>query len=106
MRMGAGQSWEFDKLASLQIGKGFADIGCKRREIGVILFGQRADDLAYCSSIAAGKNFLRSFVQFEDAFREKQYAFACGGVDLQPDSARQSRLGGISDFQHMHDELY
>ena len=44
--------------------------------IGLVFFGQGANDLAQSSSIAAGKNFVSGFVQFKNAFGKKQHAFA------------------------------
>ena len=82
MHTGAARSCEFDQLASLQIGQGFAHISSKRRGIGIVIFGQCFHDLAYRSSIAASKNFVRGFVQFDDALGKKQNAFASRGVDL------------------------
>ena len=82
MRMDAARSCELDQLALLQIGHGFPDIGGQRRGISVVFFGQLVHDLAQCSAIAAGENFLRGFVQFDDALREKQYVFTRGGIGL------------------------
>ncbi len=41
-----------------------------------------ASVLAQRSSVAAGENFLGSFVQFDDAFWKKQHAFTGRGIDL------------------------
>ena len=82
MHMDVEQSCKLDQFALVKIGNGFAHIGSKRRNVGVVFFGQRPHDLAQCSSVAAGENFVRSFVQFDDAFGEKQNAFAAGGICL------------------------
>jgi hypothetical protein len=46
----------------LQNCKGFPHIGGKHFNIDIVFFGQRLDNLAHCSSIAAGKNVLSGFV--------------------------------------------
>ena len=60
--MGVARSCELDQLSLVKIGQGFAHIGGKRRNVGVVFFSQRPYNLVECSPIAAGKNFLRGFV--------------------------------------------
>jgi len=72
----------------MQIGQRFSHVGGKRFGIGVVFLGQPLNDLVQCSSIAAGKDFVRGFVQFDDAFGMEQHAFARNGIRLQPDSIR------------------
>jgi hypothetical protein len=80
--MDATRSCEFNQLASLQIGAGFAHVGGELLGIRVVFLCQVMHNRAQCSSIAAGKNFVGGFVQFDDAFREKEYAFAGREVGL------------------------
>ena len=77
--MVAVRSCELDQLAFVKIGERFAHIGGKGGNISVIFFGQVAHDLTQCSPVAAGKNFLRGFVQFDDAFRKKQTVLPVAG---------------------------
>ena len=80
--MVAARSFDLDQLAFVKIGERFAHIGGKGGNISVVFFCQVADDLAQCSPVAAGKNFLRGFVQFDNAFRKKQNCFAGREVHL------------------------
>ena len=43
--MGTTRSCQFDKLATLQIGKRFADVGGQHFEIDIVLLGQPEHDL-------------------------------------------------------------
>ena len=103
--MDAACSCELHEFAALQIHQGLAHIGGKRREIDFVIFGQCADDFTQSSSVAMGKNLLSCFVQFQDAFRKKQDAFASQAVDFQPNAGREPGFCVISDFRHKHDEL-
>jgi hypothetical protein len=80
--MGAAQSCELDQFAFVKIGQRFAHIGGKGRNVGIVLFGQGLYNLVKSSPVAARKNFVRRFVQFDDALREKQNAFSGCGVNL------------------------
>ena len=72
----------------MQIGQRFAHVGGKRFGIGVVFFGQHVNDVVQCSSITVGKDFVRSFVQFDNAFGVEQDTFAGDGIGLQPDAIR------------------
>ena len=80
--MGAARSCEFDQLALLQIGQGFAHIGSKRGQVSIVLFCQRLHNFDQRAPITTGKNFVRGVVQFDDAFGKKQNAFASSRVVL------------------------
>jgi hypothetical protein len=43
--MGTTRSCQFDKFATLQIGKGFADVGGQHFKIDIVLLGQAEHDL-------------------------------------------------------------
>ena len=60
--MDAALSFEFDQFALLQIRERIAYICGERVRVRLVFFGQFANDLAQCSSVAAGKNFVRGFV--------------------------------------------
>src|SRR5215467_7370624 len=61
-RNAATQSCESNQFALLQIRQGFAYICGKRVRVRFIFLSQFTNDLAQCSSVAAGKNFVRGFV--------------------------------------------
>ena len=71
-------SSDFDQPALLQIRQNFAYIRSERVRVRLVFFGQFADDLAQYSSVAAGKNFVRSFVKFDNTFGVKQHVFTRG----------------------------
>ena len=58
-RNAAVQSCEFNQFVPLQIRQGFMYISSNRHPIRLVFFSQRLNDLAECSSVAAGKNFVR-----------------------------------------------
>ena len=86
--MAGAHSCVLNQSSLMQIGQRFAHVDGKRVGIGVVFFGERVNDVVQCSSIAAGKDFVRSLVQFDDAFGVEQHAFAGNGIRLQSDSIR------------------
>ena len=60
--MAAGLSFEYDQLTSFQVRKRIAYIRGERVRVRLVCVGQFANDLAQHSPVAAGKNFVRSFV--------------------------------------------
>ena len=90
--MAGVRSCVINQFSLMEVRQRFAHISRKRLRIGVVFFGQSLNDLAQCSSITARENFVRGFVQFDDAFREKQHVFAGSGIDLQSNSLRKARL--------------
>ncbi len=86
--MAGAHSCVLNQSSLMQIGQRFAHVDGKRVGIGVVFFGERVNDVVQCSSIAAGKDFVRSFVQFDDAFGVEQHAFAGDRIGLQSDAIR------------------
>src|SRR5690242_10837898 len=95
-------SCQRDQFALLKISQSVAHVGRKRRRIRVIFFGQFLHDFSKRSAITPGKNIVRSFVQFDDAFGKEQHAFASRRVRSQPHSLRKARPDSLGHFGRVH----
>ena len=61
--MDARTSFEFNQSSLLQIAQSVSRTSAASAfGIGVVFFGERVNDVVQCSSVAAGKDFVRGFV--------------------------------------------